>query len=77
MLNEMEQFDRSVSSVFGSGTDLLKSGVELIEESKRVELERRWNELRVTELKLVEMRAALVEDQASWILDAMKSASSD
>ncbi|WJX38388.1 hypothetical protein P8452_26056 [Trifolium repens] len=37
ILNEMEQFNRSVSSVFGSGADLLKSGVELIEESKRID----------------------------------------
>ncbi|KAK2387982.1 DNA-binding storekeeper protein-related transcriptional regulator [Trifolium repens] len=77
MLNEMEQFDRSVSSVFGSGADLLKSGVELIEESKRVELERRWNELRFAELKLIAMRAELFEDQGRLIMDALKPSSGD
>jgi hypothetical protein len=77
ILNEMEQFDRSVSSVFGSGADLLKSGVELIEESKRVELERRWNELRFAELKLIAMRAELFEDQGRLIMDALKPSSGD
>jgi hypothetical protein len=58
------------------GTDILKSEVELIEESKRVELERRWKELRVTELNCIVKRAELARDQARLILEVVQSSSS-
>jgi hypothetical protein len=56
---------------------LLKSELELIEESKRVEIEKKWKELRVAELKCVAMRAKLSEDLAKLILEAVQSSSSD
>jgi hypothetical protein len=68
--------DKGISGVFGLSTDILKSGVELIEESKRVELERRWKELRVTELNCIVKRAELARDQARLILEAVQSSSS-
>ncbi|GAU50941.1 hypothetical protein TSUD_411370 [Trifolium subterraneum] len=76
ILNEMDRFDKSLSGVFGSSMDLMKSGLELLEESKRVELETRWKELRFAELKLVAMRAELAVDQGRLILDEFKSSSS-
>jgi hypothetical protein len=70
------EMDKGISGVFGLSTDILKSGVELIEESKRVELERRWKELRVTELNCIAKRAELARDQARLILEAVQSSSS-
>ncbi|XP_045789587.1 GLABROUS1 enhancer-binding protein-like [Trifolium pratense] len=77
IMNEMHRFDKSVSGLFGSGMDLLKSGVELLEESKRIELEKRWKELQIAELKVVNMRAELSEKQSRLIMDALMSSSSD
>jgi hypothetical protein len=76
-MTEMHRFDKSVSGVFGVSIGLLKSESKLIEESKRVELERRWKELRVAELKCTAMRAELTEDHAKLILEALQSSSSD
>ncbi|KAK2395870.1 DNA-binding storekeeper protein-related transcriptional regulator [Trifolium repens] len=70
------EMDKGISGVFGLSTDILKSGVELIEESKRVELERRWKELRVTELNCIAKRAELARDQARLILEVVQSSSS-
>jgi hypothetical protein len=77
IMTEMHRFDKSVSGVFGVSIGLLKSESKLIEESKRVELERRWKELRVAELKCTAMRAELTEDHAKLILEALQSSSSD
>jgi hypothetical protein len=77
IMTEMHRFDKSVSGVFGVSIGLLKSELELIEESKRVEIEKKWKELRVAELKCVAMRAKLSEDLAKLILEAVQSSSSD
>ncbi|CAL5203091.1 unnamed protein product [Lathyrus oleraceus] len=75
-LNELIRFDESVS---GSGKTVgaMKRGLELMGESEREELERRWEKVQVAELEVFKMRADLAVDQAISILDALKSSSGD
>lgn len=69
-LSEMIRFDKMSSDV-----NVLKRGMELIDESERAEFERRWKKLRVDEMKLFVKRAELVEYQVGLILEAIQGLS--
>ncbi|KAK7339453.1 hypothetical protein VNO77_20121 [Canavalia gladiata] len=72
LLSEMSRFQNSLG-VYGMDEDEVKRGLELMEESKRVELEAKWKQLRAAELKLFMNRALLVGEQAKLILEAIES----
>ncbi|XP_061370085.1 STOREKEEPER protein-like [Gastrolobium bilobum] len=71
-LSEMIRFGKS-GSLFGLNENVIKGGLELMEASKREELEVRWNKLQVAELELFAKRTQLIGDQARLILEAYKS----
>ncbi|CAI8597306.1 unnamed protein product [Vicia faba] len=75
-LNELIRFDESVSATRET-IGAMKRGMELIEESERKELARRWEKVQIAEMEVFKMRADLAVDQAMSILDALKSSSSD
>ncbi|KAJ1396591.1 GLABROUS1 enhancer-binding protein family [Sesbania bispinosa] len=72
LLSELVRFGNGVSTC-GLNEDVIKKGVELMEESKRVELEGKWKKLQVAELELFVKRTQLIEDQTRLILEAFKS----
>ncbi|KAF3450471.1 hypothetical protein FNV43_RR06554 [Rhamnella rubrinervis] len=74
--HEQKAFDLS-KKIWGneqpSGEHVLKRGLDMIVESKRVELEEKWKKLNLAELELYARRSQLISDQAKLILDAYKS----
>ncbi|XP_023912590.1 probable transcription factor At4g00390 isoform X2 [Quercus suber] len=51
---------------------LIKKGLELIGQQKRLELEERWKRVELAELQMYVTQAELIRDQASLILEAYK-----
>ncbi|KAM3739234.1 hypothetical protein ACB098_08G009600 [Castanea mollissima] len=68
-LNGMLSFNKDVMVL---DETLIKRGLELIGEQKRLELEERWKRVELAELQMYVTRAELIRDQASWILEAYK-----
>ncbi|KAF3451630.1 hypothetical protein FNV43_RR07725 [Rhamnella rubrinervis] len=71
-VSEMVSFDKSFG-LLGLPEHVLKRGLDMIVESKRVELEEKWKKLNLAELELYARRSQLISDQAKLILDAYKS----
>ncbi|KAF3945975.1 hypothetical protein CMV_027704 [Castanea mollissima] len=67
-LNGMLRFDKSV----WLDERVIKRGLKLIDEEKKVELEERWKEVELAELELFVKRTELIKDQARLILEAYK-----
>lgn len=57
----------------GMSEEGLNRALRLIEGSKRAELEKKWEELKMAELELFVKRAELIRDQARLMLEASKS----
>ncbi|KAG5561423.1 hypothetical protein RHGRI_004456 [Rhododendron griersonianum] len=55
------------------GKEIVKYGLELISDSKNVELEGKWKKLRVEEMELYLKKVGLIREQAKVVLGAMKS----
>ncbi|KAI3683179.1 hypothetical protein L1987_83679 [Smallanthus sonchifolius] len=53
--------------------EIVKAGMELVEGSKRVELEERWRSLKKEELELYLKKMELVKEQALVVLEAVNS----
>ncbi|KAK7843566.1 putative transcription factor [Quercus suber] len=51
---------------------VIKRGLELIDEEKKVELEERWKEVELAELEVYVKQTELIKDQARLILEAYK-----
>jgi hypothetical protein len=51
--------------------DAMKDGYELLAESKKVELAKKWRKVQIAELELFIGRAQLVMDQSNLILEAI------
>ncbi|KAK9998109.1 hypothetical protein SO802_017712 [Lithocarpus litseifolius] len=67
-LNEMLFFNKNVVLE----ESLIKKGLELIGQQKRLELEERWKRVELAALQLYVTRTELLRDQASLILEAFK-----
>jgi hypothetical protein len=75
-LNGMVRFDKSMG-VVGLEESVIKRGLELIGEDKRVELEERWREVEMAELEVFVKRTELVRDQARLIWEAYQKEAND
>lgn len=53
--------------------DAMKKGMELMGESKMAVFEERWEKVQIAEMELLLLRAELVRDQTSMILEAYKN----
>ncbi|XP_030948943.1 probable transcription factor At1g11510 [Quercus lobata] len=67
-LNGMLSFNKNVVL----DESLIKSGLELIGQQKRQELEERWKRLELAKLQMLAAHAELFRDQANLILEAFK-----
>jgi len=67
-LNGMLRFDKNV----WLDERVIKRGLKLIDEEKKVELEERWKEVELAELEVFVKRTELIKDQARLILEAYK-----
>ncbi|CAL0302535.1 unnamed protein product [Lupinus luteus] len=59
--------------LYGLDKEFIKNGMELLGESKRMELEKAWKEVQDAEFELSVRRVELVARQARLILEAIKS----
>ncbi|XP_004485664.1 GLABROUS1 enhancer-binding protein-like [Cicer arietinum] len=73
-LTEMFRFDSGVG-LSGLNENVAKKGLELIENSKRVDLEDKWKELQIVEMELFLERAQLIRDQTSALVKVQKKSS--
>ncbi|KAK7328028.1 hypothetical protein VNO77_22122 [Canavalia gladiata] len=72
LLREISRFGNG-ACVYGLNENETKRGLELIGESKRVELEGKWKKLRTAEAELFAKRALLIGEQTRLILEALQS----
>ena len=66
---------RNISCFQELDADEMKKGLSLIGESKRKELERRWNVLRHSEMELLANRFLLIGEQMKLVSEALQSSS--
>ncbi|WJX22152.1 hypothetical protein P8452_11485 [Trifolium repens] len=68
--NEMCRFTDSLGlSAFNR--DAMRTGYELLPESKKVELAERWRKIQVAEMEVLMERSRLVKDQSNLVLQAV------
>nr|POE97272.1 putative transcription factor [Quercus suber] len=74
LVDKMKRLRKKYSNNAGRGKKerLIKKGLELIGQQKRLELEERWKRVELAELQMYVTQAELIRDQASLILEAYK-----